>query len=262
MCSMHCARARERRGWDEPDTLPPPAGGPDAASADRRDGGAGPDTASPPAGIDGILIDGIADWLISSALGRTGVDSIFEGCCQCLHAAGVPLVRALTAFRTLHPLVRVGQSRVEARSGGDRNPILHEQAFSTEEWLRSPMRHLLRHRIPFFRRRLTGPHAIVDFPVIEELRDTGITDYLCYLTPFASEAGHGANARGIVESWATGRPSGFSEEDLRIFERVHRRYAASCKVQSQDRIPGTCWRRTSAGRRRQSSGRLDPARRW
>ena len=102
--------------------LPPPAGGPDAASADRRGGGAGPDTALPPAGIDGILIDGIADWLISSALGRTGVDSIFEGCCQRLHAAGVPLVRALTAFRTLHPLVRVGQSRVEARSGGRPQP--------------------------------------------------------------------------------------------------------------------------------------------
>ena len=37
-------------------------------------------------------------------------------------------------------------------------------------------------------------------------------------------------------SWATDRPSGFSEEDLRILERIQRRYAVSCKVQIQRRI--------------------------
>ena len=83
-----------------PDTLPPSAGGPDAASADRRSGGARPDTISPSTSIDGVLIDQIADWLMSSALGRTGVDTIFEGCCQRLHAAGVPLVRARDATRS------------------------------------------------------------------------------------------------------------------------------------------------------------------
>ena len=37
-------------------------------------------------------------------------------------------------------------------------------------------------------------------------------------------------------SWATDRSSGFSEEDLRVFGRVQRRYAVSCKVQIQERI--------------------------
>ena len=205
-------------------------------------------------GIDGVLIDRIADWLISSALGRNGVDSIFEGCCQRLHAAGVPLVRALTAFRTLHPLFSSVNLVWRLDRGVDRNPIPHEEgAFSTETWLRSPMRYLLDHRLPFLRRRLTGPHAIVDFPVLQELRAAGVTDYLCYLTPFSSESepgtdpgsgtGHGPDTElepgpgtgGIMGSWATDRPSGFSEEDLRVFERIQRRYALSCKVQIQDR---------------------------
>ena len=213
-----------------------PRGGPVAASAERPSVGTRPDSTSPPAGIDGVLIDRIADWLISSALGRTGVDSIFEGCCQRLHAAGIPLVRALTAFRTLHPLFATVNLVWRLNRGVDRNPILHEQAFSTEEWLRSPMRHHLQHRIPFLRRRLTGPHAIVDFPVLEELRDAGITDYLCYLTPFSSEADPGPDARGIMGSWATDRPTGFGDEDLRVFARIQRRFAVSCKVQIQDRI--------------------------
>ena len=218
------------------DTTLPADAGPGAATADRGSGRAGPDVASPSAGIDGVLIDRIADWLMSSALGEAGVDAIFEGCCQRLHAAGVPLARALTAFRTLHPLFASVLLVWKRNQGVDSNPIQHARAFSTEEWFRSPMHHLTRHRLPFLRRRLTGGHAIVDFPVLEELRDAGITDYLCYLTPFASEEEPGPDAHGIMGSWATDRPSGFSEEDLRILGRIQRRYAVSCKMQIQRRI--------------------------
>ena len=151
-------------------------------------------------------------------------------------ARASPWCARLPRFRTLHPLFASVNLVWRLNQGVDSNPILHEQAFSTEEWLRSPMRHLVHHRIPFLRRRLTGAHAIVDFPVLEELRDRGVTDYLCYLTPFASDAESGPGARGIMGSWATDRRSGFSEEDLRIFERIQRRYAVSCKVQIQDRI--------------------------
>ena len=218
------------------ETMPRSAGLPDTAPAEGRGEDAGPDTSSAPAGIDGVLIDRIADWLISSALGSHGVDSIFEGCCQRLHAAGVPLVRAMTAFRTLHPLFASVNLVWRLDQGVDRNPVLHEQAYSTEEWFRSPMRHLLAYRVPFLRRRLTGPHAIVDFPVLEELRDSGVTDYLCYRTPLDSIATAGSDAGGIMGSWATDRPSGFGEDDLRIFGRIQRRYAVACKAQIQDRI--------------------------
>ena len=218
------------------DTTSPSDGGSGAATADRRSGGAGPNVASPSAGIDGILIDRTADWLMSSALGETGVESIFEGCCQRLHAAGVPLARALTAFRTLHPLFASVLLVWKRNQGVDTNPIQHARAFSTEEWFRSPMHHLVRHRLPFLRRRLTGECAIVDFPVLEELRDGGVTDYICYRIPFTSEEESAPGSNGIMGSWATDRPSGFSEEDLRILERIQRRYAVSCKVQIQRRI--------------------------
>ena len=218
------------------ETTPSRASGSDATPDVRGDDAAPRGAALRPAGIDGVFIDGIADWLMSSALGRTGVDSIFEGCCQRLHAAGVPLVRAMTGFRTLHPLVASVNLVWRLNQGVDLNPILHEQAFSTEEWHRSPMRHLVRHRIAFLRRRLAGPHAVVDFPVLEELREVGVTDYLCYVTPFANETDADSGARGIMGSWATDRSSGFSEEDLRVFARIQRRFAVACKVQIQDRI--------------------------
>ena len=50
------------------------------------------------------LIDGVADWLMEQALAETDFETLFEGCCQRLLAAGVPLWRALVTFRVLHPL--------------------------------------------------------------------------------------------------------------------------------------------------------------
>jgi hypothetical protein len=50
------------------------------------------------------LIDATADWLMTQALGDTGMEQLVEGCCQRLWAAGVPLGRAMIGYRTLHPL--------------------------------------------------------------------------------------------------------------------------------------------------------------
>ena len=47
--------------------MPPPDGGSDQATADRWSGGPGPDKSPRSGGIDGVLIDRIADWLMSSA---------------------------------------------------------------------------------------------------------------------------------------------------------------------------------------------------
>ena len=50
------------------------------------------------------LIDGVADWLMGQALAETDFEPLFEGCCERLLAAGVPLWRAHVTFRMLHPL--------------------------------------------------------------------------------------------------------------------------------------------------------------
>ena len=49
-------------------------------------------------------VQGVADWLMAKALSGGEMESLVEGCCQRLRAAGIPLLRASLAFRTLHPL--------------------------------------------------------------------------------------------------------------------------------------------------------------
>ena len=136
-----------------------------------------PTVATAPAQVPD-LIDLVADWLIAQALEDADFESLFEGCCNRLLGAGVPLMRGHISFSILHPLYsslgltwRRGQA-VETES--------HEHLATGEgfpEHFRvNPLYHMIETGIPFLRRRLTGEGALLDFPVLGEFRDEGVTD--------------------------------------------------------------------------------------
>ncbi len=183
------------------------------------------------------LVDRVAEWLMSEALGDGEIREIFRGCCRRLVAAGIPVSRAFMSFRTLHPLfasVSLVWERGEAEVRVEET--LHERAYTSEQWRRSPMFHMLEAQIPYLRRRLTGPSAVLDFPVLEELAAAGVTDYLGFMVPFAADDDPGPHADGIIGSWATDRGSGFTAEDQRALARVQRRLVVACKVQIKREI--------------------------
>ena len=175
-------------------------------------------------------IDELADWLMDQALGDREVEAVAEGCFRGLHAAGIPLLRAHVAFRTLHPLFNAMGLNWTPDQG------LAVWTFQRDEsgsgpWLRSPPYHLIKTGKSFLRRRLTGPEAVLDFPILEEFRDQGATDYLVYLVIFDPEM-----ETGIWGSWTTARPSGFSDADIRALQRIQRRFAVALKVTIKDQI--------------------------
>ena len=52
-----------------------------------------------------LMVDGIADWLMESALNeQTSTKAVYQDTCIRLLAEGIPIIRAHLAFRTLHPL--------------------------------------------------------------------------------------------------------------------------------------------------------------
>ncbi len=182
-------------------------------------------------GAGSVLVDRVSEWLMSQALGEGEIEPIFEGCCNRLAAAGVPLVRSFLSFRTLHPLF--ASVTLYWRRGQELNvtEVRHGEAFTSEQWLASPLHHMLQTRIPYLRRRLRGEEAQLDFPILEELCEQGATDYLAYMVAFAADDEPGPHPDGILGSWATERASGFSDADLRALVRVQRRLAVACKVQ-------------------------------
>ena len=69
------------------------------------------------------------------------------------------------------------------------------------------------------RRRLAGPEALLDFPLLEELAREGGTDYFAQIVRFGPE-GDASRGTGIAYSFTTDRQEGFGEDDLTLLRAV------------------------------------------
>ena len=179
-----------------------------------------------------LMIDSIADWLMEQALNeQTTMQTLFEGTCLRLLAEGVPIIRAHFAFRTLHPLyAAIGHIWFKDKETVHVQ-IAHDDAAIGAGWGNSPYAFLLDNDIDHVRRRLTGEDALLDYPVLNEFRDEyDASDYLAYAIPFDPEATGDRIKSGVIGSWLTDRPGGFSENDLRAVQRIQKRLAVTFKV--------------------------------
>ncbi len=182
------------------------------------------------------LITQIADWLVDQSLGEPDMVELFEGACHRLYAIGVPVSRANLMWSTLHPLFRAENVLWRRGQPAEFGQFRHEDSV-TDEWIRSPMHHMLKENVTILRRRLAGPAAVLDFEITKELAKEGYTDYLVMGTDlFSGRSFSNAQRRGIFITWASDRPAGFVEDDLAALQRIQRRLAVACKTVIQARI--------------------------
>jgi adenylate cyclase len=176
----------------------------------------------------------LEDWLLENALKATALDELVDGMARRVMAAGIPVRRCSVAWSILHPLFDA-ESVTWTRSHG---PILNQFPHSElerEVWSRSPIRHMLANGLDELRRRLSGPQAELDFVLCEELAADGDTDYLAFTIRFdipkiVSED------RGIVVSWTTDRPGGFTDREIAVLRQLNRPLAITCRGALLSRI--------------------------
>lgn len=174
--------------------------------------------------VSKILLDRIADWLIKSALDGEPLDTIVRGFCERLSASGLPIVRANLSFSMLHPLydalgflwVRGRDMEVEGyrKSGRDSN----------DRFLSSPYYYLFSNNLEFLRRRL-DPSVPPEFPVFKDLLELGGTDYIAFVHPFSR-----SEDQGMIGSWTTDAPGGFSENMIAELLRMQSHLAVAAKM--------------------------------
>jgi adenylate cyclase len=189
--------------------------------------------------IDMADIDRIEDWLIGQALHSPNIPEMFGELCNRLTQCGVPVQRAVLAWRTLHPLIRAETARWESGS-----KIHHEQFAHSDElgdnWTNSPMRSALEDRKVFLRRRLEGGNAELDFPLCVELASMGYTDYLVIATSFDIPAiSDPKSSTGIIVSWTTRNPGGFTDDQVLAIEYIQKRLALAAKANFEAQITRT-----------------------
>jgi adenylate cyclase len=88
-----------------------------------------------------------------------------------------------------------------------------------ERWLKSPFRYMLQKGVSELRERLMDGNEPSRFPVLEEFRAQGATDYFTSAMSFGpATIGPGCDPddppEGMVSSWTSDAPEGFSDRDI------------------------------------------------
>jgi adenylate cyclase len=186
---------------------------------------------SSPLSFDGPLGRQIVElhtWVVQEGIRGAAAAALFDGLCQRLVTAGVPLWRAFIGMPTLHPQWG-GYSYIWRRDLNAIEPGQFGRGYEYEEILQnSPFGHLIRQMEnsaeegdPWLnlRRRLAGPEARLDFPILKELAAGGASDYFAEVVRFG-EDGDPSHGTGIGYSFATDRPGGFRDDDLVLLRAV------------------------------------------
>jgi adenylate cyclase len=190
-----------------------------------------PRVPSRPLSFDGALGRQIVElytWVVREGIRGAAADALFDSLCQRFVIAGVPLWRAFAGMPTLHPQWG-GYSYTWRRDLNAIEPGQFGRGYEYEQILQnSPFGHLIRQMENsaeeedpwlYLRRRLVGPEARLDFPILKELAAAGASDYFAEVVQFGAD-GDPSHGTGIGYSFTTDRPGGFSDDDLILLQAV------------------------------------------
>ena len=162
----------------------------------------------------------ISEWIVRAALAGTNEVEIIAGICQRLTSAGVSLVRSSVATNLLDPTHDARGVRW-TRDEGALEEVFprRDDTQPNEEWTRSPFYFLVESRQPSLRRRLDATYRRGEFPMLDGFRDQGVTDYLAFAER-VSESMRLGEGEGLVASWTTDAPAGFSDAQVEMLAGI------------------------------------------
>jgi len=179
------------------------------------------------------LVTDISEWLADRSLAGTSFGELLDGCAKRLHAIGVPVWRVHVSYQTLHPLFQGMGGTWRRDVGLSLAEYEHEEETEDEpdRWISSPLKYMLDHQVFFMRRKLAGEEALVDFPILEELRDDGATEWIGFIVAFDEQI-----KNGMIGSWATDRPEGFTDAQLQALMFIQKPLSVAIKMAVTEQI--------------------------
>ena len=155
---------------------------------------------------ESMEINPLVDWIMREAWESTTSRELVGRLARRLVELGVPLMRMTVMIRTLHPLLAATGYRWARKSGDVERFEAPHAMYENRIYLESPLR-------PIFegaggvRRWISASGGEVDFPILEDLRREGATDYVAMPMIFSDGQ---INAITL----AADGPGGFSTRDL------------------------------------------------
>jgi adenylate cyclase len=157
---------------------------------------------------DNVLID----WLLTEGLNIQRPSDLVARLGHRMVEIGMPLCRLRVTLRTLHPQY-LGTSYTWTRGSEEVEEFLPTyEILLTDQYLKSPYAGIFE-GAGGIRRRLDVPGIILDFPILEDLRDAGATDYIALPLLFSDGK---INALTL----AADRPGGFTTAEIESINRM------------------------------------------
>jgi adenylate cyclase len=150
-------------------------------------------------------------WLIDGARTADSPQDVLRQMCDGLIFCGVPLSRVAVFVQTLHPMVMGRSFTWQAETGVTvrQAPVGFQES---DIYRSSPVAAVVAIR-KTIRRRLLEPACARDFPVLKELAEEGVTDFVAIPLRFSNGEIH-------VVTFATTEPVGFNSADVEGLETV------------------------------------------
>lgn len=174
---------------------------------------------------DTRAIQDLSDWIVEEGLSRNNLDVLIQGFCEGVAALEIPLVRMHVSIAALHPTVK-GYGGYWWRGRGFVAEEYERSSMPTIGWQDSPLRVMLEDDVREMRFRLDG-NGTLDFPILEEFREEGGTDWVGRMVRFG-DGESDAGLPGMLMSWLADRPGGFSDADVATLDRLVPRLGLAC----------------------------------
>jgi len=178
----------------------------------------------PKAALARMTPDELARWLLGPGRTIRRSSELLHELCARLCAAGLPLARATFHIGTLHPQFLGLFCRWEKATGETEEASIAHGIRDTPAYRASPIRIVLEEH-KAVRRRIEETAGADDFPILDELRQQGLTDYFATPLDFAEQ-------RLAAATWATDRPGGFSDAEIAQIEDLLPPLALLLEVQA------------------------------
>ena len=154
----------------------------------------------------------LIDWLIDGARSAPVPTRMMSETCERLVQAGLPLWRVGVFVRTLHPDI-FGRNFIWRPGAEAEMGTVDFNILDAPEFRASPLAIVFTEGMEV-RARVGDPQSN-RFPVIEDMRAEGVTDYIALPLPFIDGT---VNA----SSWTTKQPGGFTDEQLNALRSLVR----------------------------------------
>ncbi|CAN7274617.1 adenylate/guanylate cyclase domain-containing protein [Pararhizobium sp. LjRoot235] len=171
------------------------------------------------------LLERVSNWLQQSALNGENLETVVTGFCERLAAAGLPLNRVHLSFSMLHPLYdALGFTWLRGQGVTVEGYRADSNGDKPDRFLLSPYYYLLSNNLDHMRRQI-DPTSPSEFPIFDDLKEMGVTDYIAFVQSFGETSG-----QGMIGSWSTDAHGGFSDNVIEALLRIQNSLAVAAKM--------------------------------